>query len=116
MKERLWRIEFDMGADKVVYYRRCTVENLDKEIEKIKPEGCKCTTFQVVDEKLLESVTKLVGNGKAKKYVIQDRQAGNVIDEFDSLESAENALKLYEMDDKNNGDYEPDFYEIIQEG
>lgn len=47
-----------------------------------------------------------------KKYLIQDRQAGNIIDEFDNKEAAQKALELYKEDDKRNGDYEPDFYEI----
>ena len=47
-----------------------------------------------------------------KRFVIKDKQCGNVIDEFESLAAAESALKLYELDDKKNGVYEPDFYEI----
>lgn len=59
MKVKLWRIEFDMGTDKVVYYRKCPVEKLDGEIDKLKAEcpGYKAIIYQVVEEKLLELVT-----------------------------------------------------------
>lgn len=46
------------------------------------------------------------------KYILQDREAGNFIDAFDSLEEAEKALSEYEEEDKKDGNYTPDFYEI----
>ena len=46
------------------------------------------------------------------KYVIQDRESGNIIDQFSSLESAEKTLNEFEYSDKLEGIYEPDFYEI----
>lgn len=47
-------------------------------------------------------------------YIIQDREAGNVIDEFNSYTEAEEALSRYEEEDQANGDYEPNFYEIVE--
>jgi hypothetical protein len=47
-------------------------------------------------------------------YLIQDRQAGNQVDVFDSLTDAETALKLYESEDRANGDFVDDFYEIVE--
>lgn len=46
------------------------------------------------------------------KYIIRDREAGNIIDEFQTMEEAERQLEAYEEEDKINGEYEPDFYEI----
>jgi len=46
------------------------------------------------------------------KYVIQDREAGNIIDQFSSLESAEKTLNEFEYSDKLEGIFKPDFYEI----
>ena len=48
----------------------------------------------------------------AKRYAIRDREAGNVIDECDHLIEAEDLINQYEYDDKEDGTYEPDFYEI----
>ncbi len=45
-------------------------------------------------------------------YRIQDRETGTLIDVFDTYEEALAELNIYERDDKNNGDYTPDFYEI----
>lgn len=48
------------------------------------------------------------------KYIIRDREAGNVIDKFATQEEAELALQEYEEEDKRDGTYEPDFYEIVE--
>ncbi len=37
------------------------------------------------------------------------------IDRFDTLQEAENAIKEYEKEDRENGCYIPDFY-VIKEG
>lgn len=47
-------------------------------------------------------------------YIIQDREAGNVIDSFNTIEEAEKALIEYEEQDKKDGIYEENFYEITQ--
>lgn len=49
------------------------------------------------------------------KYIIRDKEAGNVIAEFNTLNEAEQKLREYEEEDKQDGIYEPDFYEIIKE-
>jgi len=46
------------------------------------------------------------------KYVIQDRESGNIIDQFSSLENAEKTLNEFEYSDKLEGIFKPDFYEI----
>lgn len=47
-----------------------------------------------------------------KKYVLRDKEAGNFINEYLTLQDAENSLKDFESIDKANNEYTPDFYEI----
>lgn len=49
---------------------------------------------------------------KVKKYVVRDREAGNVIERFETFVEALEALKEYERIDKEEGTYTADFYEI----
>lgn len=49
-----------------------------------------------------------------KTWKIQDREAGNLIEKFYSLEEAQTALAEYEQEDKENGTYTEDFYEIVE--
>lgn len=46
-------------------------------------------------------------------FEIRDRQGGNVIDSFDSLEAAMYTLNEHEEADKLNNIYEENFYEIF---
>ena len=46
------------------------------------------------------------------KYIIRDREAGNVIDEFATMGEAEQALAKYETSDKKDGIFKKDFGEI----
>lgn len=50
-----------------------------------------------------------------KNYKIQDREAGNVIETGLTLEEAETKLAQFEESDKEEGIYEEDFYEIVEE-
>lgn len=45
-------------------------------------------------------------------WIIRDREAGNKIDCFKTLEEAKKTLEEYEKQDKIDGIYEPNFYEI----
>lgn len=45
-------------------------------------------------------------------YCIRDREGGNVIDTYDTLEEAVFALASFEEEDMENNDFEPDFYEV----
>lgn len=45
-------------------------------------------------------------------FYTQDREAGNIIDCFETYEEAIDAISKYEEEDKINGDYTPNFYEI----
>jgi len=47
-----------------------------------------------------------------KKYKIQDSEAGNFIESFETLEDAIKALKNYEKEDKKDRIFVADFYEI----
>ena len=46
------------------------------------------------------------------KIVIRDREAGNVIEHFNTVEEAKKTLERYEQDDRKDGSYTEDFYEI----
>ena len=45
-------------------------------------------------------------------YVVRDREAGNVITQFETMEEAQKELERYEAQDKKDGVYVEDFYEI----
>lgn len=49
------------------------------------------------------------------KYWIQDREAGNKIDCFGTIEEAKSVLHRYESEDKADGIYTEDFYEIVDD-
>lgn len=49
---------------------------------------------------------------KNSTFSIRDHESGNVIDEFDSLAEAQEQLALYLQEDKDNGEYQEDSYEI----
>lgn len=44
--------------------------------------------------------------------VIRDRETGIIFSWHESTEEAERCLLVYEEDDKRDGIYEPDYYEI----
>lgn len=47
------------------------------------------------------------------KFIIRDREAGNKIAEFGTLEEAKAELEAFEATDKSEGTYTEDFYEIV---
>jgi hypothetical protein len=49
----------------------------------------------------------------ASRYIIRDREAGNFIDEYSSMNKAQEALNRFEKSDKKEGIFVPNFYEII---
>lgn len=49
-----------------------------------------------------------------KKFKIQSKETGALMNEFNSLEQAKIELKLYELYDHKDGIYNPDSYEIIE--
>jgi hypothetical protein len=49
-----------------------------------------------------------------KKYKITDREAGNLIDYFDTIEEAQKAIIQFEKDDLIEGILVGDFYEITE--
>lgn len=49
---------------------------------------------------------------ETKKFIVRDRMAGNVIEGFDSLKEAQKCIELFEIQDKRECIYTPDFYEI----
>jgi hypothetical protein len=49
-----------------------------------------------------------------KKFIIQDRETGTFIDEFNTYQEALTGLEGFENEDKQEGVYTPDFYEIVE--
>lgn len=47
-------------------------------------------------------------------FAVRDREAGNLIDVFNTYQAALMAIELYEAEDKLNGCYEPEFYEVVE--
>jgi hypothetical protein len=47
-------------------------------------------------------------------YKIQDRQAGNIIDTCLTLAEADDLLYQFEKEDKKDGIYTTNFYEIVE--
>lgn len=50
-----------------------------------------------------------------KKYKIQDREAGNVIESNLTLQEAQEQVKIYEQMDIDDDTYVADFYEIVEQ-
>ena len=48
-----------------------------------------------------------------KPYLIISRESGDVIEHSDTVSEAENIIREYETEDKDNGIFSDDFYEII---
>jgi len=46
------------------------------------------------------------------RYYVGDREAGNVIEEVNSIEAANALIDQYEMTDSEEGNYSSDFYAI----
>ena len=49
-----------------------------------------------------------------KIFIIQQRETGSHIAYLDTMHQAEKQLEAYEEQDKKDGTYEPDFYEITE--
>lgn len=76
-------------------------------------DGNEYPTFASYLEHLLSMGQQRTGGiAEVTGYVVRDREAGNVVERFDSLEEAETALRGYEESDKSEGIYEADFYEV----
>lgn len=52
----------------------------------------------------------------APAYKIIARESGDIIEECDTLDEAVFQVSIYEENDIDNGDYTPDFYQIVREG
>ena len=48
-------------------------------------------------------------------FKIQDREAGNVIEKGLTYEEAVDLLEKFEEEDKNDGTYTENFYEIVED-
>ena len=48
-------------------------------------------------------------------FIIRDREAGNFICAYSTMEKAIEAVDSFEEEDKADGIYEENFYEIVEE-
>lgn len=46
--------------------------------------------------------------------VVRDREAGNIIEEVNSIEEGIILINKYEAQDEKDGTYEPNFYEVVE--
>lgn len=53
-------------------------------------------------------------NIKNKLYQIQDREVGNIIDKYLTYKQADDLVYQFENEDKKDGIYVPNFYEIVE--
>lgn len=51
---------------------------------------------------------------KMKKFVVRCKENGQIFERFDSKEEAFETIKEFEDEDKKNGDYIEDFYEVAE--
>lgn len=58
---------------------------------------------------------RAVKENKIMNYIITVRANGEKIEAFETYEEARAELDRYEQEDKNDGIYEEDFYEIVKE-
>lgn len=66
-------------------------------------------------EKMKETERKILDpKALSYRFVIQDREAGNIITGFNTLKEAEAELEKYEEEDRKNGTYVEGFYEIAE--
>lgn len=52
---------------------------------------------------------------KMKKFYTADQETYTIIDEFSTVEEAVKAIKQYEEDDKQDGSYSENFYDVIDD-
>lgn len=50
---------------------------------------------------------------RLRKYVVQERETGTILDDANTLEQAEEIVRAFEEADKNEGNYTEDYYEIV---
>ena len=48
-------------------------------------------------------------------YWTADKETGTFIDAFDTIEEALEAIEKYEEEDRENGDYTEDFYDVVDD-
>ena len=69
----------------------------------------------IVDAKSHIDAINKVKSIKDGKFWTEDREAGNRIEWFSTAREAWNAIKKYEAEDKKDGTYTPDFYNVTND-
>lgn len=59
-------------------------------------------------------MTKMKNKMKTKIFVVRDREAGNIIDYVASEEEGLKLIQEYEQTDREDGIYQPGFYELAE--
>lgn len=49
-----------------------------------------------------------------ERYIIRDAEAGNLIEKAETMEEALDIIAYYEEEDKTEGTYTPNFYEVVE--
>jgi hypothetical protein len=83
------------------------IKQINKNIENGKTKIFEYGSFKIEENIINESV-------KMRKYVTRDKEAGNIIEYFNTKEEAQQAIEDYERSDKIEGIYEADFYEVAE--
>lgn len=50
-----------------------------------------------------------------KRYIVRIAQSGDELEEYGTLEEAIECIKRFEDEDRDEGNYERDFYEVIKQ-
>lgn len=69
--------------------------------------GCSKEAIKEITEEIFNFIEK------HKQYTVRDRQNGCVFEHFATLEEAERQVKIFEEEDKEEGFYEEESYEIV---
>jgi len=48
----------------------------------------------------------------AKRYAVRDREGGNIMEEYDTIEEAKECIRIFEQEDSEEDIYEERFYEV----
>lgn len=50
-----------------------------------------------------------------KKIYVADKETGNLIEEVESIEEGKKLIQEYEEEDRKNGWYKKDFYDLVDD-
>ena len=89
-----------------------TEEEIQRSYNDLRGEIAHADFKEYMEHLLSLGKQRISGLAEVTGYVVRDREAGNPIERFATMEDAEAALRSYEESDKKDGIYEQDFYEV----